>query len=98
MRDSSQDIAAGLLGADAFDQAGLNERPQEVERALFGDGQCIPGFPRGEALVVAQQLEELLLFRAENQFLLLSDGSSMSQVIGQGLEVVRLDSGCHRLP
>jgi hypothetical protein len=108
------------LGADAFDQADLNERTQEVKSALLGNGQRIPDVARGQTLAVAEQLEDLLLFRAQNQLLLIplrgeflhpgpdalqseqesfvmSDGSSMSQVIGQELEVVPLGSGCHPL-
>src|SRR5258708_6047032 len=65
-----EDVAAGLLGADAFYQSGLNERPQEIESALFGDGKGIPNFARGETFVVAEQMEQLLLSGAQDEFLL----------------------------
>jgi hypothetical protein len=62
---SCKDVAAGLLSADAFYQAGLDQRPEEVKGALFGDGERIPDFARREALVVVEQLEQLLLLQRE---------------------------------
>jgi hypothetical protein len=64
---SCEDVAAGLLGADALYQASLEEGPEQVESALLGDGQRIPNLARGETLLVAEQLEQLLLFGAQDQ-------------------------------
>lgn len=67
---SREDVTAGFLGADAFHKARLDERPEEVEGALLGDGQRVPDFARGETVAVTEQLEQLLLFGAQDQLLL----------------------------
>jgi hypothetical protein len=59
------------LGADALYEAGLDERPEKVEGALFGDGQRIPNLARGKTPAVAKQLEQLLLFGAQDELIVL---------------------------
>ena len=71
MATVGEDIAAGLLGADALYQAGLDEGPEEVESALLGNGQRLPDLARGEALLVAEQSKQFLLFGAQDKLLVL---------------------------
>ena len=61
--DSGQDVTAFLLRADAFHQSGLDQRAQQIQRALFRDAQRGPDFARRHAFVIAEQLQQLLLFQ-----------------------------------
>ena len=62
-----QNIPPALLRPNPPDQTGRNERAQEIERALFRNADCVPDFARGHRLVLAQEMEQLLLLRAQNE-------------------------------
>src|SRR6476659_4204894 len=65
---SGQNVAAGFPGTEAADEAGFDERAEDIEGALLGDADAVPDLARSKGFVVAEKMKELLLFWAENEF------------------------------
>src|SRR4051812_33622526 len=59
---SGQNVAAGFFSSDSADEAGFDERAEEVERSLFRDANSIPDLARGKGFLLAEKMKELFLF------------------------------------
>ena len=58
---------SGLLCSNPAHQTGFDQWSQQIERALFRYAERVPDLARGERLVFAQEMEELLLSRPQHQ-------------------------------